>query len=85
MFVENLTSTRGTTVPNQFVIHLDDGTILFQSYRSIIVRKKNGKITLGTNWDYSQTTGKYRNMFLQETKKETERKIKQGIYTVEEL
>ena len=38
-----------------------------------------GKIILGTKWDYSMTTGKYRNQFLGEDKKETQRKIKEGI------
>jgi hypothetical protein len=32
------------------------------------------------SWDYSRTTGKYRNLFLEESKAETESKIKKGIY-----
>ena len=36
-------------------------------------------------WDYSVTTGKYRNIFLNETKKETEKKIKDGVYTLTNL
>lgn len=31
-------------------------------------------------WNYSNTTSKYRNIFLNETKKETEAKIKSGEY-----
>ena len=38
-----------------------------------------------TYWDYSTTTGKYRNQFLGETKKETERKIKSGEYALVDL
>ena len=70
-------------VKNQFVIS-DNGNTYFQSYNSIIVKRDiNNKITLGNNWDYSKTTGKYRNLFLRETKKETEKKIASGIYKID--
>ena len=70
-------------VKNQFIIR-DSGNEYLQSYNSIIVKKDiNGNITLGQNWDYSQTTGKYRNLYLNETKKETEAKIKNGEYTID--
>lgn len=36
-------------------------------------------------WDYYRTTGKYRNLFLGETKAETEKKIKAGIYALDDL
>ena len=36
-------------------------------------------------WDYSVTTGKYRNIFLNETEKETEAKIKSGEYILSNL
>ena len=36
-------------------------------------------------WDYSRTTGKYRNQFLGETKKETEKKIASGEYKLVNL
>ena len=36
-------------------------------------------------WDYSTTTGKYRNQFLGETKKETEKKIESGEYALVDL
>lgn len=36
-------------------------------------------------WDYSTTTGKYRNQFLGEDKKETEKKIKSGEYKLTNL
>jgi len=76
---------RNGAVKNQFILE-GDGKIIFQSYDSIIAIKENGKITLDLNtWDYSVTTGKYRNQFLGETKKETERKIKSGEYTLANL
>jgi len=36
-------------------------------------------------WDCSKTTGKYRNLFLREDKKETENKIKDGVYKLVNL
>ncbi len=57
--------TSGRDIPNQFIITDKDRTI-FQSYNSIIAIKWNdGDIFLDkTYWDYSRTTGKYRNQFL---------------------
>ena len=46
---------------------------------------KTTQVYLDENWDYSKTTGKYRNQFLGETRKETERKIKDGTYIVTNL
>lgn len=71
----------------------------FQSYDSIIAIKtiwprkaltlptmKEIDIVLDeTYWNYSKTTGKYRNQFLNEDKKETEKKIKSGEYRLEDL
>ena len=52
----------------------------------IIVLNKNGKITLDSYyWDYSVTTGKYRNQFLNEGIAETRKKIKEGIYKLANL
>jgi len=84
--ISNMQSSRGKCVPNQFEIRTDKG-ILFQSYNSIIVFKRSdGKIFLDAqHWDYSTTTGKYRNIFLGETKRETEEKIKSGEYKLVDL
>ena len=69
-------------VSNQFTIRTSTG-IVFQSYGSVIAFVSEGKVWLdGEMWDYSRTTGKYRNKFLKETKAETERKIKSGEYTL---
>lgn len=85
MKVYNLTSSRGNTVPNQFEI-IDGNRRVFQSYNSVICVVENGKVTLDAYyWDYSVTTGKYRNIFLGETKKETEAKIKAGVYQLANL
>lgn len=70
---------------NQFIVTDGEKTIL-QSYQSVIAIKENEKVTLDSRyWDYSKTTGKYRNQFLNETKKETEAKIKAGAYILADL
>jgi len=63
---------------------------MFQSYDSNIcfISYDTGhrQVYLDKNyWDYSVTTVKYRNMFLGETKKETEKKIKSGEYKLVDL
>ncbi len=85
MKVYNMTSNNGNKVSNQFIIE-DKNKTYFQSYNSIIVLNKNGKITLDSYyWDYSVTTGKYRNQFLNEGIAETRKKIKEGIYKLANL
>ena len=86
MNVKNMLSNNGNFIPNQFIIDDDNGNRFFQSYNSIIVKMSKDKIYLDKNkWDYSKTTGKYRNLFLWETKKETEAKIKNGEYILTDL
>jgi len=64
---------------------------VFQSYDSVIARRTSDPcgddfIELDSYyWDYSVTTGKYRNQFLGETKKETEEKIASGEYVLTDL
>jgi hypothetical protein len=89
MKVQNMTGNSGREIPNQFEIFTPEATY-FQSYQSIIVKTtfEDGKrvVYLDKNkWDYSRTTGKYRNLFLGETKKETEAKIKSGEYKLADL
>jgi hypothetical protein len=84
--VYNMTGNSGREIPNQFVIQTNEGTY-FQSYRSIIVFESNsGKVQLDETYrDYYRTTGKYRNMFLNETKADTEKKISSGEYELTDL
>ena len=90
MKVSNITNNRNNIVANQFIIETDNVTY-FQSYKSIIVKiEDNGslpdKITLDpVYWNYSRTTSKHRSTFLGESTKETESKIKQGLYILENL
>lgn len=81
-------------VANQFVITTKDGEY-FQSYRSIIAFRPFGRtgdeatdsrIVLDEYyWNYSRTTGKYRNQFLGENTKDTQKKIDSGIYKLANL
>ena len=73
-------------VPNQFTITVNGEGTYFQSYNSIIAVTTSKEIMLDENkWDYSNTTGKYRNLFLGENKQETEKKIKTGEYKLVDL
>ena len=101
MNVTNMTSSNGNKVANQFVITNDDKEQYYQSYNSIIVKighdiiDKNDGITVkGVSintyldkkfWNFSNTTSKYRNKFLNETTKETIAKIKSGEYKLVDL
>ena len=62
--VLNMISNNGNRIPNQFVISTPEGSY-FQSYNSVIAFINNeGRVFLDRNkWDYSTTTGKYRNIF----------------------
>ncbi len=85
--IEQMSGNHGP-VKNQFKIFTDEG-VYFQSYSTMIAFKPYGgcpKIQLDKSaWDYSRTTGKYRNIFLNETKAETEKKIKSGEYELVDL
>lgn len=85
MKVKNMTSSKGNKVANQFLI-VDFDTDYFQSYDSIIVMRHKGEVTLDRDtWNYSKTTSKYRNMFLNETTEETRKKIENGTYKLADL
>jgi len=82
MRVENINDR-----PNQFIITDNYGTETFQSYKSkIAIKWYSGTVQLDKYyWDYSRTTSRYRNIFLGETKKETEQKIISGEYKLVNL
>ena len=84
--VENMKSYCGRDVPNQFMIETNEG-LWFQSYQTVIAFKPlSGPVCLDERaWDYSRTTGKYRNQFLGENKAATEKKIAAGIYQLVNL
>lgn len=85
-----MTGIKGNKIANQFII--TDGNITeFQSYGSLIVSIEKNEFVSDTvyldqkYWNYSNTTSKYRNMFLGETKKETMKKIESGEYVLTDL
>ena len=67
MFVKNMVSARGNTVPNQFVIVAPNETV-FQSYETVVAKiDEVGDVVLKKNaLDYSTTTSKYLYAFLRE-------------------
>ena len=99
MKISNMTSPSGNPTPNQFLItekgNWASGNFIrretFQSYQSTIATQTfwaDGTIVTVLDehyWDYSRTTGKYRNQFLWEDKKETEKKIKSWEYKLANL
>ena len=85
--VRNMISNAGNPVLNQFIITTPEGTY-FQSYYSTIAFKPFGddKIELDEDtWDYSNTTSKYRRMFLNEGIDETRAKIESKEYKLTNL
>ncbi len=101
MKVQNMKGKNGRAIPNQFIITGVGLTInnmnwhnstVFQSYDSVIAvthpsaNPLQPHVVLDKNtWDYSKTTGRYRNQFLGETKKETQAKIDSGEYILTDL
>ena len=90
MKVTNITSNNGNKIANQFVITDDKQNEYFQSYNSMIVKKdyENDQVKIYLDkkyWNFSNTTGKYRNIFLNETIKDTKAKIKSGEYILTDL
>lgn len=87
MKVKNMTSPRGNKVANQFIITDNHNNEIFQSYNTVIaMRNDSGIVYLDKySWDYSVTTGKYRNEFLGEGIAETRKKINSGEYILTDL
>ena len=80
--VENMRSPRSNKeIANQYIITLQNGITIFQSYNSIICIKADGETYLDFDkWNYSNTTARYRKLFLNEDTKTTRDKIDRGIY-----
>lgn len=66
MKVENMMNKNGKKVANQYIIR-DGNRVMFQSYESPIIEidGDNERITVYKDYDYSATTSKYRNQFMQ--------------------
>ena len=78
----------GREVSNQFEIFYEENNKhckIFQSYGSTIIKWENGIIIeVGIDWDYSRTTGLYRNILTKTTKKEFEKMLKNNFIYNEE-
>ena len=85
--IENMLSNNGNEVPNQFEITTDEG-VYFQSYKTIIAFKPyaNSPVLLDKeSWDYSVTTSRYRNKFLDCDTKTVKERLHSGIYQLADL
>ena len=87
--VDNMRSVRGGKIANQFVIRdYDNNKVIFQSYASPIVEIDfaNKILKVFEDWNYSKTTGKYRNQFMSmefyglNTTKELEKAMCDGMW-----
>ena len=87
MKVQNLKNSNGNKIPNQFELVGVDGCRYFQSYDSIIVKIDiEGNVFLDEKYyNYSNTTSKCRNLFLNKTSKEIDKSIKSGVYILKNL
>jgi len=84
-YVNNMTSTAGNSVPNQFIISSPNSTT-FQSYKTTIAIMGTDGLTLDTNaMNYSRTTSKYLYQFTHMTRKELEQDIADGTIKVANL
>ena len=87
--VTQMTGRTGKPVANQFII-TDGGDLYFQSYSTIIAKctvEGGERVTYLDRdaWDYSVTTSKYRNQFLNCDTAEVKRRIKSGTYRLADL
>ena len=92
--VKNFTSERtGKAIPNQFIITDEKGTTTFKSYNSIIAEQRGAAggyddvIIFGKDYNYSTTTSKYLNRFLEmlgykeiANKQDREKAIEKGMF-----
>ena len=87
MRVQNIVSSKGNRVRNQFIIKDGKGNTYFQSYDTIIAKiDRFGKVTLDdARWKSSVTTSKYRNIFLNATSQEVEQRVKNKVYKLRRL
>lgn len=75
----------GRNARDQYIIDTGKERI-FQSYDTIVAKRKNGITYLDKrHWAHSYTSAKYRNQFLGEGIKETREKIINGTYKLVDL
>ena len=81
--IENATSSHSDrAIPNQFILHYENGEI-FQSYSSVCgIRLRNGDLYLSNAHDYSVTTSKYVGRWCGLNTKERREGLKNGTITL---
>ena len=87
--ISQLINDNNNPAANQFIIEVNNG-VIFQSYDTIIAfyDKRNSKVYVTEDWDYSNTTRKHFYIFLRDycnacgniRKKDIEYELKQGKY-----
>jgi len=87
--VKPLLGRTGKPVANQYIMEYQNHTY-FQSYESTIAHIDYEYVPYRVEldekyWNYSVTTSKYRNQFLNESTKETQAKIDSGEYKLVDL
>ena len=83
--VNNTTSSKGNTIPNQFIIKTEIGTY-YQSYKTVIAFVGSDSTILDDNaLNYSRTTSKYLYQFLGMNRKTIENKIREGKIILKDL
>lgn len=88
MKISQMTGRTGKPVANQFILRCDNtGWTYFQSYQTMIAKVGDcGAVYLDKRcWDYSTTTGKYRNKFLGIDTATIKKRIKSGQIQLVEL
>lgn len=82
--INNMVSNAGNNIANQYEVNIYTEKGLFQafySYKSLIAIKVGGEIIVIThNYNYSKTTGKYRNAFLNMNLKTLDKYIKENMH-----
>lgn len=72
--------------PNHVEISVNGDTFLGSFDSIVAVRHGDDTVELDEKyWNYSSTTGRHRNAFLCESKSDTDKKIKSGVYKLSNL
>jgi len=75
-----------TPFTNCVIVHLSNGWNILKSHNTTIAMRKGQEVIIDLRYyNYSVSTGKHRNYFLNETLKDTDKKIKNGEYQTADL
>lgn len=75
-----------TPFANCVIVYLSNGWSILKSYNTTIAMRKEQEVIIDSKYyNYSVTTNKHRKYFLNETLKDTDKKIKSGEYKTADL